>query len=395
MPQDSALLRETVRRIISSAEGLSHRCAEFMTSLRKQVSPCDARGFVKEHYYRLFCGQFESAREGPLTLLCTLLDAFVREQYSGFSTYSDDVRALLDEGFAHGGLSCIDTEGWEALELNGRRYVAWALWRLNRRLNKPSEGKPEGAAGPPNDIDDHLVRDDCLDPKDEWVSARMLSVIELSMLRQRALQDDDETPALPKTDQCLREVVSPYSLRQFLLRELEASLARSSADTPSLRVSLLLKLLGGRYLDMAGHPDGEFEADGALHPSAVFGALRLGVDFVLEAERQGTWAGWADENLLYHHCAPLLHILDLRTEVLMASAADLERLAESTSRTLDSLSLRFEREETQLKYKQGYSATMLSHTSKCLFETLATATMVLDRFKDLLSDSILEELGVV
>ncbi len=184
--------------------------------------------------------------------------------------------------------------------------------------------------------------------------------------------------------------------RLQLVRELEACVSQSIEEAKPFRISLLLRILGGRYPNKAQRnvsvPSNDLD-------SGVWGdkrAMENGLRFVLKCQNEnGSWPTrvFARRDPLLHDYSPLLHVLDLETPVLMRH---IEGLLEAAERALNAIAPKLDAVENSLERNEFSNAkndTQFQSMLCALIEGLSVGTMVVDRFKDLLSDSILQSLG--
>lgn len=230
---------------------------------------------------------------------------------------------------------------------------------------------------------------------DDRVSSKVLHIAEARLLFDRLAkkpqqgQEDDEQSTEDRQH-------TPREERLRLVRDLEACVSQTIDEAEPVRISLLLRILGGRYPNKTQR---NVSAPGDEFNSGAWGdrrAIENGLRFVLRSQRtNGTWPmrGFLDPDPLLHAYSPLLHILDLETDVLMHHIEDLLQAAE---RALSAIAPKLDTVEQCLKRNEFAKEKDESHIQSMLFaliEGLSVGTMVVDRFKDLLSNSILQSFG--
>lgn len=168
-----------------------------------------------------------------------------------------------------------------------------------------------------------------------------------------------------------------------LILRLMLSLEAESA--PSVEISLLLRVLMGRYLNLS--PIQTEWTD----------TLRKGIRYILSRQNEldGSWElpmSMGPSSLFLHRFSPLLHVLDLDTELLQLEGTMLveacERALASARRTLSAqnAALQTGLKKYELKIDSLVNAIVVG---------LSLGATIYDRLKDILSDSILRHLGAV
>ena len=170
----------------------------------------------------------------------------------------------------------------------------------------------------------------------------------------------------------------------FPFQEVERALTRGNDSAPAFRVALLLRLLGGRYIN------GTFSSNPRWLPS-----FREGVRYVLDRQSADPDACWHDvvqlresNDFWIHPYIPLLCLLDLGPKILLPH---LSQLTNSCERSLNALL-------TRLKFLTRKNGVLRSfekerHAPDIVMASLSLSMAVYDRLRDLLSDSVLDNLG--
>ncbi len=170
----------------------------------------------------------------------------------------------------------------------------------------------------------------------------------------------------------------------FPFQEIERALTRGNDSATAFRVSLLIRLLGGRYIN------GSFSSN----PRWIL-SFREGVRYVLERQSSDPDACWHDvralrdeEDFWVHPYIPLLCILDLGPRILLPH---LHQLTNACELSLSAL-------RTRLKYfkrKDGILASFEKERDSfdIIMASLSLSMATYDRLRDLLSDSVLDSLG--
>ncbi len=168
---------------------------------------------------------------------------------------------------------------------------------------------------------------------------------------------------------------------QGLIMRLRLLLSRGAESPTGVEVSLLLRTLAGRYLnDSPVHL--EWAEDSPLE--AVRSVLRR------QNELNGSWdIPSGSSGLFLHRFSPLLHILDLDTDLLRLESP---LLVEKCARALDSTRRALSVQEANLQeaLEKNKSPNMVE-LANSVVQGLSLGATVSDRLKDLLSDSILRD----
>ena len=185
--------------------------------------------------------------------------------------------------------------------------------------------------------------------------------------------------------------------KTLLFQRLQELLTRGSQPSP-VEVSILMRTLAGRYLNGRTHIYAGWQR-----------TLQEGLHYVLSSQGQeGTWEVEtpSDEaNLLLNLYSPLLHLLDLDLELLRS---DISLLAETADRSLDHVLERLEvtrsvlanagrakgdEDDDDRRFLGPYPVVHLGAAVEACAHAYALSAGVYDRFRDLLSESVLDHLG--
>ncbi len=170
----------------------------------------------------------------------------------------------------------------------------------------------------------------------------------------------------------------------ILFDQLAKLLTRGTDRASALEVSLLLRLLIGRSLNSTSSSD----------PSSEI-TYNEAIAYVLTKQRTegGRWTypptSRPESNPFLHHYTPLVYLLDLPTSFL---APHFSELTSAIERVLQRLKLDLDEHRQQIEQPTSSNGPVLARK---LIIWLSVSTLVEDRLRDLLSVSVLEELGAI
>jgi len=173
-----------------------------------------------------------------------------------------------------------------------------------------------------------------------------------------------------------------YLIQQFLLL-----LSRGAESALSVEVSLLMRVLVGRYLN---------DSSGRLEWAKE--SLQEGVRYVLRQQNEldGSWEIPVPKSVsspFLHRFSPLLHILDLDTELLRPEGASLVRAcARALAWARRTLSVQ---DAVAREACRNLNSLEIGRLTDSVVMGLSLGRTVYDRLKDLLSDSTLRHRGAV
>lgn len=173
-----------------------------------------------------------------------------------------------------------------------------------------------------------------------------------------------------------------------LIQRLHILLSRGSEAALSVEVSMLLRMLAGRYLNQ------ETAVSEAETP-----IICSGIRYVLnkQSEANGTWevplerTNDVQNTPILNNLLPLIHILDLDTDLLRPEG---NSLITACRRSLSQARNDIISQEARLRRKSKDSNLYVG-IANSLVAALSVSAMVNDRLKDILSDAILNHLGAV
>jgi hypothetical protein len=173
-----------------------------------------------------------------------------------------------------------------------------------------------------------------------------------------------------------------------IFQRLERDLTRGN-EPPAVEVSLIMRALGGRYINKIPNSEPWWKP-----------TFAEGIKYVLQKQNENDGSWWNDLHFfksaspLLHQYAPLLHIMDLDLDTLRPHL-DMQ-LVLASERVLRSIKSKLGKAEEYVNLIRNDPFHHKLEESKVFMETLfcglSVGTMVYDRFKDLLSDSILNSL---
>lgn len=203
-----------------------------------------------------------------------------------------------------------------------------------------------------------------------WAVLRLLN-------RHAPISTDEDGRRLPAGDPD-----DHYLVQEFLLL-----LSRGAESALSVEVSLLMRVLVGRYLN---------DSTGRLEWAKE--SLQEGVRYVLRQQNEldGSWeipVPKTSSSPFLHRFSPLLHVLDLDTELLRPEGASLvQACARALAWARRTLSVQ---DAVAREACRNPDLLEIGHLTDSVVMGLSLGRTVYDRLKDLLSDSTLRHRGAV
>ena len=387
------LLWQEIVQLIAESKATEQRAIRLLERIQKDLAEVahttaeHQKLLTESNLYRLVCGEYESPthrerRKAEVFWHC--VRAITAEQFKGFALPdAESPTKIVERTFSEG---TADELFWGLDESRegavARRYVLWSLARATLPI---LQNRGLGAAAGPG----------ALFPADAWSKLpttatasgrpfsaqrprryRRLHEFELRRLRRVTLAHLSRAAPTMETADTRTE-------NRELFEELEKLLTRGAEQTVALEISLLLRVLCGRYLN----PEPEIE-------EWWVSTLCDGVGYVLAKQRTSS-GEWLDEfserrNPLVHRYSPLVYLLDLGNRFL---APHLAGLAEATNRALRGLRRQLAVYDGSWSFKDCMDEDDVASLFRVLVAALSLGALAYDRFRDLLSDEILASLG--
>jgi DNA polymerase III delta prime subunit len=335
-------------------------------------------------------GALELASEGPkerCTLFWNAIRAAAYDQYFGFAVPNDNTREQIESAAFIDGQQ--PSHFWDLHDnLIGRIWILVAHANIVNKRSRMSDGLPpiHDLTGVFNNVKSALQKQYKNRARKtqvtDWLSASKTERFEevqryaawcLLNRFQKDTFEDAQRSSCGILDK--NELVTHFALL----------LSRGSESALGVEVSILLRVLVGRYLN---REQGRLEW--------LSDSLREGILYVLrrQNEMDGSWEVPIPDGStspFFHRFSPLLHILDLDTELLRPEGAP---LVEACARVLASARRTLAVEyagwlDAKRKAQEDSRELHLKPLTNAVVVGLSIGATVYDRLKDLLSDSIL------
>lgn len=395
IPNDESLLGDRAtplqwtvfRQVAQRAKLLQERTKRLIKeTVKKNPEEQAADDSLLEDLALLLCGESgapkgrsrgkNKARKGRPSLCSRVLSSLkgvIADRYSGLVDFDQDTKDFVSEipdnpKILQVGLR-VPGEGEAEIWQNRltRLFFAHSVAALQARMSVPTRNLVGTQA-----ILNTWAR--YSEPRDQRISLESVTAFEVLWLNRRTEDGSDE-------NRRLRIETGHYDAAEFLRRELEACLSRPTDRDSAYLISKLLMLLGGRYFNLADVRRVSQEDDPLNIPANIQGILCKGLVSVLSEQHvNGHWEEQPKftTNPLFHNFLPLVEVLDLHSDVLLGES-EWRLLVESCQRALEALLVAVDRTDVE-------SRSAIDLIAKCL----SVSTMIHDRFKDLLSESILD-----